>query len=308
VPTVLAIPLFLASAALTLAAAGFFADKLDHVGPRLGLPEAAVGLLTAVAADTPEIASAIVALASGDRKASLGVVLGSNAFNLAAMLGLGAVAAGSVAITRRPLAVESTVSLVALVLTAALVAGLLPAWLACTLFAVVLAGYLTLALGRPHEHAGPRPEGQIVRPLILIVPAVCLIVVGATGMVRTALTLADRWGISETVTGVLVLAVLTSLPNAFTAVRLAIGGRGEAVVTETQASNTINLAGGVLIPALFASFAAGGASVAFDFAWLLAMSVVSLAALAGPGGLGRRAGAVLIAMYAVFVAVHLAIS
>ena len=94
----LAIPLFAASAVLTLAAAGFFADKLDHVGPRLGLPESAVGLLTAVAADTPEIASAIVALISGNKDASLGVVLGSNVFNLAAMIGLSAVLAGAVSI------------------------------------------------------------------------------------------------------------------------------------------------------------------------------------------------------------------
>ena len=45
--------------------------------------------------------------------------------------------------------------------------------------------------------------------------------------------------------------MITSLPNAFTAVRLGLGGRGEALVTETLASNTINLTGGVLIPALF---------------------------------------------------------
>jgi Ca2+/Na+ antiporter len=62
VSTALAIPVFLGSAALMFAAAGVFADKLDHVGPRLGLPESVVGLLTAVAADTPEISSAVVAL------------------------------------------------------------------------------------------------------------------------------------------------------------------------------------------------------------------------------------------------------
>src|SRR5260370_15558562 len=93
--TPLAILLFVASFAVTLAAAGFFADRLDHVGPRLGLPEAVVGLLTAAAADAPEISSALVALAHGEKQVSLGVVLGSNAFNLAAMIGLSAILAGA---------------------------------------------------------------------------------------------------------------------------------------------------------------------------------------------------------------------
>src|SRR5579871_5145252 len=39
VSPLVALPLFAVSAALTLLAASFFADRLDHVGPALGLPE-----------------------------------------------------------------------------------------------------------------------------------------------------------------------------------------------------------------------------------------------------------------------------
>src|ERR1700684_4200515 len=93
--------IFALSVLLTLGAAGAFADRVDHLAPRLGLPEALVGLLTALAADAPEISSALVALAKGDKSVSLGVVLGSNAFNLAAMIGLSALLVGSVRIDRR---------------------------------------------------------------------------------------------------------------------------------------------------------------------------------------------------------------
>src|SRR4051812_31367061 len=123
--TPIAILVFLGSLAVTLAAASFFADKLDHIGPRLGLPEAIVGLLTAVAADAPELSSAVVALARGDKDVSLGVVLGSNAFNLAAMIGASAALAGIVTIGRRPLAVESVVAVAATLVAGALVFGLL---------------------------------------------------------------------------------------------------------------------------------------------------------------------------------------
>src|SRR6266404_3203312 len=130
--------LFLGSLTLTLAAAAFFADRLDHLGPRLGLPEAVVGLLTALAADAPEISSAVVALARGQKQVSLGVVLGSNAFNLAAMIGLSAVLAGTVRIGRKALAIEGGVGIAATLVAAGLVLGLLPAWVALVLLGAIV--------------------------------------------------------------------------------------------------------------------------------------------------------------------------
>ncbi len=309
----LALPLFAVSVVVTLAAAGFFADKLDHVGPRLGLPESAVGLLTAVAADTPEIASAIVALIAGDRDASLGVVLGSNTFNLAAMIGLSAALTGSVTIGRRALTIEGIVSVLCLAITAALVLGVLDAPLALGLFLVIAVPYVIVTLRRPHPGApGTAEENHVrgdavLREILLMIPAVGLIVLGATGMVKAALALADHWHVSETVTGLLVLAVLTSLPNAFTAVRLGRAGRGDALVTETLASNTINLTGGILVPALFVGIAAASGSVKFDFAWLAGMTAIALVALIPVRGMGRTAGVLLIATYVAFVAIHIAL-
>ena len=88
--------LFLVSLAVTLAAAAFFARRLDRVGLRLGLPETLLGLLTALAADAPEVSSAIAALVKGEHAVGAGVVLGSNVFNLAAMIGLSAVLCGGI--------------------------------------------------------------------------------------------------------------------------------------------------------------------------------------------------------------------
>jgi len=54
----------------------------------------------------------------------------------------------------------------------------------------------------------------------LELPAIALITVGSLGMVQAALTLADRWDVPDVVVGMVILAWLTSLPNAFTAFRL----------------------------------------------------------------------------------------
>jgi cation:H+ antiporter len=145
-PTALLGVLFCASLAITLVAARTFAERLDEVAVRLGLPEALIGLLTALAADGPEIVSALVALIAGARAASLGVVAGSNVFNLAAMIGLSALVAGSVRLRRAALAFEGTVASLTMLLVAALVVGLLSPLATALLLAGVLVPYVLLLL------------------------------------------------------------------------------------------------------------------------------------------------------------------
>jgi cation:H+ antiporter len=137
-----------------------------------------------------------------------------------------------------------------------------------------------------------------------MVPLVGLVVAGAIGMVETAVTLADRWAVPPTIVGVLVLAPLTSIPNAYTAVRLGRAGRGAAVVSETLNSNTINLAAGIVVPALFVSVGSLDRRSSFDFGWLLLMTFASLLMLSREAGMGRKAGALLIGLFAVFCVVQ----
>jgi cation:H+ antiporter len=142
--------------------------------------------------------------------------------------------------------------------------------------------------------------------LLVIPPAVAAIVLGSVGMVHSALLLGDRWHVPRVVVGTLVLAGLTSIPNAHTALRLARHGRGAALVSETMNSNTINLVGGVVVPALFVSVATLSHLEILDYGWLLGVTALAVAMLARPGGARRADGALLLAVYAGFVAVQIA--
>ena len=57
-------------------------------------------MLTALAADAPEITAAVTALGRHDHSVGTGVAIGSNVFNLAALLGLASVVAGQIALHR----------------------------------------------------------------------------------------------------------------------------------------------------------------------------------------------------------------
>jgi len=305
---------------VTLAAAAFFARRLDRVGLRLGLPETLLGLLTALAADAPEVSSAIAALVRGEHDVGVGVVLGSNVFNLAAMVGISAIICGGIRIRREALAVEGAVGVAATVVVGLLILKVLGAWATLVLLALVLVPYLALLaagpvrapkplrrfFGEPHRPDHVLAHGErVLVPALMLLPALAIIVLGSIGMVDAALRLAGRWSVPDVIVGILVLAILTSLPNAFTAARLALQGRGSALVSETLNSNTINLVFGVAIPALFIAIGSTSALTRFSLGWLLLMTLVVLALLARRRGVGRSAGLAILLLYAVFVVVQI---
>jgi cation:H+ antiporter len=307
---------FAVSLGATLYAAAIFADRLDRLGERFGMPEALLGLLTAVAADAPELATAITAVATGAKGVGLGVVVGSNVFNLGAMIGLSAVVTGCVKLRPQTLALEGGAALGVTGVICLLAFGVLPAWTALALSLVVLVPYVVVvalarheeafveALGEPHL-AHP-PHGRALwEPLLLIPPAVAAIVLGSIGMVHFALRLGRSAGMPTVLVGTLLLAVLTSLPNAYTGLRLGRAGRGSALVSETMNSNTINLVGGIAVPALIVGFGARFSNlVAGDLVWLVVTTVAAIALLVRPQGMRRAGGALLIASWLAFAVVQ----
>ncbi len=301
--TGLAAVLFVVSLAATLYAAAVFAERLDHLGERLGLPEGLLGLLTAAGADAPELATAIAALATGAKSAGFGVVVGSNVFNIGAMIGVSALVCGNVRIQRDALALEGGVALGITLVVVLLVFGVLPAWAAVTLALLLLIPYAAVALRR-ELGARRHPEGVDMRAVLLIPPALTVIVLGSIGMVHTGLRLGHAAGVPNVLVGVLVLAVVTSLPNAYTGIRLGRARRGAALVSETMNSNTINLVGGLAIPALFVTVAGGSGLERADGIWLLVATAIALVLLAPRRGMGRAGGMLLVASWIAFAAVQ----
>jgi cation:H+ antiporter len=124
--------------------------------------------------------------------------------------------------------------------------------------------------------------------------------------VEFAVMLADREGMPRPLVGLLLLATLTSLPNAATAIRLGLRGRGEALVSESLNSNTINLSMGVLVPAALVGLGGGGHGLGPDYAWMAAVSVATLLLVGRRRGAGRLAGAAIVVAYLAYVAWRIA--
>src|SRR5260221_13232098 len=100
-PAAAALPGFLAGALVSLVTSFVLVARLERVGERVGLSEALLGMVAALAADAPEVTAAVTAVAHHEQRVGVGVILGSNVFNLAALLGLGALVAGRIGLHRK---------------------------------------------------------------------------------------------------------------------------------------------------------------------------------------------------------------
>jgi cation:H+ antiporter len=313
---------FAAAAALSLGASAVLVVRLERLCAQLGLSEALLGLVAALAADTPEVTSAVTALARGQHDIGTGVIQGSNVFNLAALIGLGAVLAGGITLHRRVVIFEGTVALWIAALAIAAVTGLITS--AAALALAVLAPYVYVSAVQPSgrsalplpprlrswlagavaeeeqelaDAAHPRKGGP--RDAAVAVLALAVVVAASAVMESTASALGARWTVPGVITGAIVLAAVTSLPNAVAAVFLARRGRAAATLSEAFNSNTLNVLAGLLIPAvIIASPGLGGALRTAIWYGVLTAATIALA-LAGRG-INRRSGTLIIAAYLVF--------
>jgi cation:H+ antiporter len=321
VSTSVALLLLAAAFVLTVVASVVLARELDRIGQRLGFSEALLGMVTALGADAPEIAAAVAAVVAGHEETGVGVVVGSNVFNLAALLGVSALVAGRVRIHRQGLLLNGGVAVIVAIIGAFVAIDLLPGGVGLALALVVLAPYVVVSA--LHERARsrlPAPLREAVAEeqrdarrdefnppatrldALAVVPALAAVVGGAYGMVAAAQSLGDRFEVSDLVLGALVLAALTSIPNLIAAIRLARHGRGAACVSEALNSNNANILVGLCVPALILGFGSASGIETFAALWMVGMTVVAVV-LGFGGGLTRREGGAIVALYVAFAVV-----
>jgi len=104
------------------------------------------------------------------------------------------------------------------------------------------------------------------------------------------------------VTGGLILAVVTSLPNAVAAIYLARRGRGAAALSTALNSNALNVAVGLLLPATVIGLGPRTGPGTLVAAWYAGLTILALVLAWRHSGLRRGHGALIVAAYLMFVA------
>lgn len=312
--------------------------RIERLAQGARLSDALLGAIAALAADSPEITSAITAIVHGQRDVGAGVVLGSSVFNLSALVGLGAVVARGLPVGRKVVAFGGTVTTALTVLALLTVGpGVAPAvMLVCAI--AVLGGYLFLLGAAPvalrpfrrlrfcsrasnwlaeaiaqeelaeEEEFEPEGDARLAhrgpawRDGAAAAGALVVVVGASFGMERSITSLGSRFDIPGVVVGALVLGAVTGIPNAVASIYLARKGNGTGALSAALNSNNFNIVIGLLIPAVAVGAGAGDTGIALVAAWCLGLTAVTMIVAHRRGKLGRRVGFVVLAAYGAFVA------
>lgn len=281
------------------------------IGLRLGLTPLFIGLtIVACGTSAPELLVSISAALQGKGDISIGNVVGSNIFNIAVILGLTALLMPiriHLPVIRIDIPIMIVFSLISVTIIASgpvtvfhglPLVGLLAGYIAMTY-------YVARREQRQSEETGiadihPQPGKSLLVDLLCIGGGIGLMVAGSNLLVESAIKLATRFGVSEAVIGLTVVAAGTSLPELATSIVAAYRKFPEVAVGNVVGSNIFNLLGILGVSSLITPLSAPGITV-IDLAAMIVFSLLLLP-LAWTGKiLDRVEGLGLLAGYACYL-------
>jgi cation:H+ antiporter len=291
------------------------------VATRFGVSPLVIGLtLVGFGTSTPELVTSVQAALDGYPGVAYGNIVGSNLANILLILGVTAIIC-PILVDRGALKRDGLTMLGVAALFAALAALMPMGRVTGTLFVLGLAVYIWQAFrqesagGADHgavydkgaalseaEAALAPPvasaNGSIVKPLLTAVLGIAAVVAGGALLVDGAVALARNLGISETVIGLTIVALGTSLPELVTSVMAALRKQTDVAFGNIIGSNIYNILGIGGATALVSPGPVPADIVGFDNIIMVGVSVLLIGFTYTGRKLERWEGCVLLAGYA----------
>lgn len=296
-----------------------------QVASRLGVSPLVIGLtLVGFGTSTPELVTSVQAALGGSPGIAYGNIVGSNIANILLILGASTVFA-PILVSSSALKRDSAI-MVAVAIVFAATAALMPLGsLAGFIFVAALAIYLFTAFWQERQPAtgdhgaaydktvaaqevdpalvpAARPERPVVFSLVVAIVGLGLVVLGGYFLVDGAVALARSLGISETVIGLTIVAVGTSMPELVTSVMAAIRKQTDVAFGNIVGSNIYNILGIGGVTALIAPTRVPFEIVRFDNLVMIAASILLVVFAYTGRRISRWEGGVLVALYVGYVA------
>jgi cation:H+ antiporter len=245
---------FIAGFAVIIKGADFLVDGSSSIARRFRVSELVIGLtVVAFGTSTPELFVNIMASLKGNTEIAIGNVLGSNIANILLILGVSSVIC-PLSVTKGTVWKEIPFSLLA-----AMVLGLMAndqlidkngisvltridGFVLLCFFIIFL--YYSFSIAKEIEgietHV-PSKEHGLTKSVLLVVSGLAGLCFGGDWIVEGAVKLAYKLGISQSVVGLTIVAVGTSLPELATSTVAAHKGKPDIAVGNVVGSNIFNI-------------------------------------------------------------------
>lgn len=251
---------------LLIKGADFFVDGASSIARLLKIPAVIIGLtIVAMGTSAPEAAVSITAALNGNNAIALSNVVGSNIFNILVVAGVCAIMLPYTVekgILKRDFPINIIFSIIILVMTymggISRIGGII--LLLCMAFYLYLtiraakrgkmedegndtSSNLYKALSRKMESFIPSQtvSGAILSVLFCIV-GLAAVILGGQMVVDNASAIARAWGLSDTLIGLTIVAIGTSLPELVTSIVASRKGESDLAMGNVVGSNIFNIA------------------------------------------------------------------
>lgn len=280
----------------------------------LGVSPLIIGLtIVGFGTSAPELVVSAVASSRGNPGLALGNALGSNIANLGLVLGITALI--------YPLRLESAalkreypllllIMLVCLYLVIDLEYSHAEGWLLLAGLAALILWLVRLGLQRQptdplaDEFAAEIPSDVPTRVAVFwLVVGLLVLPISSKFLVDGAVNIAGMLGVTDTVIGLTIVALGTSLPELATAVTSALRREDDLAIGNIIGSNMFNMLGVLGIAAVISPVTAPPVLIARDFPVMFLMTgllFLMASDFRGPGRIGRRSGLLLLSMFIIY--------
>ena len=296
--------LLLVGFVLLIKGADFFVDGASSIAGKLKVPSLIIGLtVVSMGTSMPEAAVSISASLAGSNSISLGNVIGSNIFNLLMVVGVSSMILPIITdrdILKRdmPFNIGITIALFIMLLDGDLNR------IDAAILLVLLAGYMFLliksALKNRIEEDNPKVYSWL-KSILLSVIGVAAIIGGGNLVVESAKTIALNLGMGETLVGLTIVAIGTSLPELVTSVVAAKKGDSGIAMGNVVGSCIFNI---LFILGMAGAISPMTADATFfiDTGILIAISAIMLLFAFTKKKTDRIEGTICVLMYAAYTA------
>ena len=293
-----------------------------RVAERLGVSPLVIGLtLVGFGTSTPELVTSVQAALAGSPGIAFGNIVGSNIANILLILGISAmlfpITVASSALSR------DAMVMLGVAVAFAVLSFVMPLGRGIgVIFVAALGVYIYLAFRQENvsaEHGavydkavaleaadpavtpGTGARGGLVVPLLLALGGLVLVVLGGRFLVGGAVALAGSFGIPETVIGLTIVALGTSLPELVTSVLAAFKRQSDVAFGNIVGSNIYNILGIGGATVLIEPTRVPQEIVTFDNLLMVAASLLLVIFAATGRRISRGEGAVFLAAYLAYL-------
>ena len=288
---------------LLVKGADYFVDGSASVAKILKVPSLIIGLtIVALGTSLPEASVSITASIAGNNELALSNIIGSNIFNTLVVVGCSAMIAPFIMdrdIIKRDLIINLIVSVSLCIFIFDGILGRMDG----ILLLIGLVTFMMVLIRSVMRYDVEEEIGEsfsISKSIILIVIGVVAIILGGNFVVNGASDIARQWGMSETLIGLTIVSIGTSLPELVTSVVAARKGESSLSLGNAIGSNILNVLFILGISGTLTPIAAISENI-IDVAVLIGIAVFILILSRFNDKMTRTKAAIFIGLYAIYM-------